>query len=120
MSLPDLGFRADNDNTRFRGGYPALYQLAKRDPDAALAVLHRLRDASCMHGIDDTDQPSGNDDIETHVAPDEPISMGEMAKPAQDGPDETWPEMLHEIGPANIHVLLRSAGGIAWPHIGEP
>lgn len=33
----------DNDNTRFRGGLPALKWLAKQDSDAARAVAAELR-----------------------------------------------------------------------------
>lgn len=101
---------------------PALNWLAKKNPDAALAVFHRLRDESCNFGaesnpgdLDPRDRSS--DDMETHVVPDEPVISETMAEPVQDGPDEVWPEMLHEVKP-DIHGMLRSAGGVALPWSG--
>ncbi|RWA64403.1 hypothetical protein [Mesorhizobium sp.] len=124
MTDNEVGACADNDNTtRFRGGSPALNWLAKKDPDAALAMFHRLRDEACGYGaeageayLDPRDR--NPDDAETHVAPDQPLTNETMAEPVQDGPDEWWPEMLHEIKP-DLHEMLRSAGGVAWPWCGE-
>ncbi|RWF66637.1 hypothetical protein [Mesorhizobium sp.] len=123
MTDNEVGACADNDNTRFRGGSPALNWLAKKDPDAALAMFHRLRDEACGYGaeageayLDPRDR--NPDDAETHVAPDQPLTSETLAEPAQDGPDEWWPEMLHEIKPG-LHEMLRSAGGVAWPWSGE-
>lgn len=102
---------------------PALNWLAKRDPDAALAILHRLRDETCHCGVDadvaNFDPRDRNpDDAETHDAPDLPLTSETMAEPIQDGPDEAHPEMLHEIKP-DLHGMLRSAGGVAMPWCGE-
>lgn len=102
---------------------PAVRWLAKKDPEAALAVLQRIRDEACTYGaetepgyLDPRDRSA--DDMETHVAPDAPITGETMAEPAQDGPDEIHPEMLHEIKPG-LHEMLRSAGGVAWPWCGR-
>lgn len=102
--------------------YPALSWLIKHDPEAALAVFHRLRDEYYSYGIEP--QASGHDprdrnadDAETHDAPDKELTGETMSEPAQDGPDEIWPEMLHEMKP-DLHEMLRSAGGIAWPWCG--
>ncbi|TIV72753.1 MAG: hypothetical protein E5V89_03900 [Mesorhizobium sp.] len=123
MTDSEVGACADNDNTRFRGGSPLLTWLAKKDADAALAMFHRLRDEACSYGaeageayLDPRDRNS--DDAETHVAPDQPLTSETMAEPVQDGPDEWWPEMLHEIKPG-LHEMLRSAGGVAWPWSGR-
>lgn len=101
---------------------PALTWLIKHDPDAALAVFHRLRDEHYSWGPEP--QPTGReplernaDDVETHDAPEAELTSESMSEPTQDGPDETWPEMLHEVKP-DIHAILRSAGGIAWPWCG--
>lgn len=102
--------------------HPALSWLIKHDPDAALAVFHRLRDEYYTYGIEP--QTNGHDprernadDAETHDAPDKELTGETMSESAQDGPDELWPEMLHEVKP-DIHEMLRSAGGIAWPWCG--
>ncbi|MBB4067417.1 hypothetical protein [Gellertiella hungarica] len=102
--------------------HPALSWLIKHDPEAALAVFHRLRDEYYTFGIDP--KPNGHDpremnadDAETHDAPDTELTGETMSEAAQDGPDEIWPEMLHEMEP-DIHEMLRSAGGIAWPWCG--
>ena len=102
--------------------HPALSWLIKHDPDAALAVFHRLRDEYYAYGIEP--QANGHDprernadDAETHDAPDTELTGETMTEAAQDGPDEVWPEMLHEVKP-DLHEMLRSAGGIAWPWCG--
>lgn len=102
--------------------HPALSWLIKHDPDAALAVFHRLRDEYYTYGIEP--QMSGHDprernadDAETHNAPDIALTGETMSEAGQDGPDEIWPEMLHEVKP-DIHEMLRSAGGVAWPWCG--
>lgn len=102
--------------------HPALSWLIKHDPDAALAVFHRLRDEYYAYGIEP--QANGHDprernadDAETHDAPDTELTGETMTEAAQDGPDEVWPEMLHEVKP-DLHEMLRSAGGTAWPWCG--
>ncbi|MGP2492294.1 hypothetical protein ACTDI4_11785 [Mesorhizobium sp. PUT5] len=102
---------------------PAIRWLAKQDPEAALAVLQRIRDENCSYGAEKTPayldpRDRSADDTESHVVPDHPLTSETMAEPVQDGPDEIWPEMLHEVKP-DIHSMLRSAGGFAWPWCGE-
>lgn len=101
---------------------PALNWLAKRDPEAALAIFHRIRDESCRYGVDaepDFDPHQRDpDDAETHDAPDELLTLETLAEPIHDGPDEVHLDMLHEVKP-DIHVMLRSAGGWATPWCGE-
>lgn len=100
----------------------ALNWLAKRDPEAALAIFHRLRDESCRYGVDAEPafDPRGRnpDDAEAHDAPDELLTSETMAEPVYDGPDDAHLDMLHEVKP-DIHVMLRSAGGWATPWCGE-
>lgn len=102
--------------------HPALYALAKQAPDAALAVFHRLRDESCTYVANTPRQEDGRganaDDAEIHIVPDEPLTSETMTEQGQDGPDEIGTEILHEVTP-DIHTMLRSAGGIAWPWCGE-
>ncbi|MBZ9904790.1 hypothetical protein LB557_02050 [Mesorhizobium sp. BR115XR7A] len=112
------GSIAANDNPRFRGGYPALNWLANQDRRAARAVLVEV--GNSRHQTHSAGAPAANvgDDIEVHDVPAEELSSTTMAEPTQDGPDEIWPEMLHEIKPS-VHALLRSAGGVAWPWCGR-
>ncbi|RWE35002.1 hypothetical protein [Mesorhizobium sp.] len=102
---------------------PAVRWLAKKDPDAALAVLQRIRDTTCTYGaevepgyLDPRDRNA--DDVETHAVPDAPATGETMVEPVQDGADEIHPEMLHEVKPG-LHEMLRSAGGLAWPWCGQ-
>lgn len=100
--------------------HPALTWLIKHDPDAALAVFHRLRDEYYTFSPEPASSAiyeANPDDAETHDAPDAEVTSESMSESAQDGPDETWPEMLHEVKP-DLHEMLRSAGGIAWPWCG--
>jgi hypothetical protein len=102
---------------------PALKWLIKNDPEAALAVFHRLRDEYYTFGGDPAAEPHMNpagysaDDVETHAVPDEARTSETMHYEVQDGPDEVSIEMLHEFRP-DLHTMLRSAGGIAWPWCG--
>lgn len=99
---------------------PALNWLIKHDPEAALAVFHRLRDEHYTHGPEPmatTTYEVSPDDVETHEAPEIEVTSDTMSAPVQDGPDERWPEMLHEVKP-DLHEMLRSAGGTAWPWSG--
>lgn len=102
---------------------PALKWLIKNDPEAALAVFHRLRDEYYAHGNDAAAAPYLNpavynaDDVETYSVPDEARTSETMFDEVQDGPDEVSMEVLHEIRP-ELHAMLRSAGGIAWPWCG--
>lgn len=101
---------------------PALYMLAKKDPDAALAVFYRLRDESCNYGAEPEPayldpRERSSDDMEAHAVPDEPLTSETMTESVSDGPDEVYAEMLHEVKP-DLHVMLRSAGGSAWPWCG--
>lgn len=107
--------------TKFRGGLPALRWLAKHDADAALAVWHAIRDAECAYVDCSPRQDSRDanaDDAETHIIPDVPLTSETMAEPTRDGPDETWPEMLHEIRPS-VDDMLSSIGWIEWPWCGQ-
>ncbi|MBB6299420.1 hypothetical protein [Rhizobium leucaenae] len=103
--------------------HPAMTWLIKNDPDAALAVFHRLRDDYYTHGDDHSGQPhldpreGSRDDAEAHDVPDVEHTSETMSESTQDGPDEVNPEMLHEVKPG-LHEMLRSAGGIAWPWCG--
>lgn len=109
--------------TKFRGGYPALGWLAKRDPVAAMAVLDAIRNSS--HQVRHVDAPGyldprdhSADDAETCVAPDDALTSETLAEPTQDGPDEIHAESLHEIKP-DLHGMLRCAGGLAFSWCGE-
>ncbi|MBB5273970.1 hypothetical protein HNR26_000008 [Rhizobium rosettiformans] len=99
---------------------PALTWLINHDSDAALAMFHRLRDEYYTCGSE-PEQPStipiSSADEELHDAPDEMLTAETMCSVAQNGPDEHWPEMLHSIEP-ELHEMLRSAGGVAWPWCG--
>lgn len=102
--------------------HPAMTWLIKHDPEAALAVFHRLRDEYYTHGEAAGDsylspRERNPDDIETHDIPDELHTGDSMSEAAPDGPDDINMEMLHELQP-DLHVMLRSAGGIAWPWCG--
>ncbi|GEM_PF-5372361 len=102
--------------------HPALSWLIKHDPDAALAVFHRLRD-EYYSPVFDPPTPGydprcvNTDDVETHHVATAEVTSETMSEATHDGPDEIWPEMLHEIKP-DIHEMLRSAGGVAWPWCG--
>jgi hypothetical protein len=102
---------------------PAVRWLAKKDPEAALAVLQRIRDESCNYGaevepgyLDPRDRSA--DDMETHVVPDEPLTSETMTEPVQDGPDEVYPEMLHEEQPSERDIC-QALGWIEWPRTGR-
>ena len=101
----------------YRYNYPALYELAKKNPDAALAVFHRLRDESYTH-VDAAPARDGRDantdDIETHVIPEEPLTSETMTEPVQDGPDGIAIDMLHEVRP-DVDEMLKGLGWIEWP-----
>lgn len=102
--------------------HPALTWLIKHDPDAALAVFHRLRDEYYTYGQESQTaylDPQGMnpDDAETHDVPGELYAGDTMSESAHDGPDEIKVEMLHKVKP-DLHEMLRSAGGIAWPWCG--
>jgi len=100
---------------------PALYALAKKNPDAALAVFHRLRDESYSH-VEAAPLHDGRDanvdDAEVHVVPDEPLTSETMSEMVQDGPDEIAIEVLHEVRPS-IDEMLKGLGWIEWPWCGE-
>ncbi len=109
---------------RFRGSYAALNWLAKPDRQAAVALMGAIMDSRANiaadadnHGHMDPHNVS-TDDIEAYGAPDDPLRFEAMADPAQDGPDELRPEVVHEVKP-DIHEMLRSAGGMAWPWCGK-
>ncbi|MER8841164.1 hypothetical protein NKH86_20785 [Mesorhizobium sp. M0913] len=101
--------RADNDNTRFRGGMRAVHWPAKEDPAAALAVLQEIRDTT---GQTRTEGAQGHlnprdanpDDAETHDVPGDEVTSETMVEPAQDGLDEVWPEVLHQIRPSERDI----------------
>lgn len=101
---------------------PALNWLIKHDPDAALAVFHRLRDNYYAYGSEskmshmDPKERSA-DDVECVEAPELETTSETMWESAQDGPDEICIEMIHSVSP-ELHEMLRSAGGIAWPWCG--
>ncbi|MEF2548905.1 hypothetical protein VQ045_17235 [Aurantimonas sp. E1-2-R+4] len=102
---------------------PTLHWLTKKDPDAALAIFHLLRGEGCAYVEPGNVAPHLNpvdrnpDDGETHEVPDGALTSETMSAPVEDGPDEVAVEMLHEVKP-DIHDMLRSAGGIAWPWSG--
>lgn len=118
----DGGHRADNDNTRYRGGYPAIQWLGRQEdgPALARAVLVEIGDATvsapgaATPSYLDPREPCA-DDTETHAVPDQPVSVTTMADTAQDGPDEVWPETLHEISPSERDTC-RALGWIEWPN----
>lgn len=102
---------------------PAVRWLAKKDPEAALAVLQRIRDERCNYGaetepvyLDPRDRSA--DDMETHAVPDEPLTSETMAESAQDGPDEVSAEMLHEEQPSERDIG-QALGWIEWPRTGR-
>lgn len=99
---------------------PALTWLINHDSDAALAMFHRLRDEYYTYDSE-PEQPSadysGSADEESHDAPDEALTSETMCSVTQNSPDEYWPEMLHSIEP-ELHEMLRSSGGVAWPWCG--
>lgn len=120
---------ADNDNQRGgyryrqRLAYPALRWLIKHDPEAALAVFHHIRNVSCTYG-EHAPSPSYFDpreysanDAETHEAPRKPWASLDDMIASGDGIDGANLDRLHEVRP-ELHELLRSAGGIAWPWCG--
>lgn len=120
---------ADNDNQRGgyryrqRLAYPALRWLIKYDPEAALAVFHHIRNVSCTYG-EHAPSPSYFDpreysanDAETHEAPRKPWASLDDMIASGDGIDGANLDRLHEVRP-ELHELLRSAGGIAWPWCG--
>lgn len=102
---------------------PPLTWLIKKDPEAALAVFHRLRDEYYTYGSEPSAGPHlrpasyNADDVETHSVPDAALSSDTMHFEVQDGPDQRAMEMLHEIKP-ELHAMLRSGGGLAWPWCG--
>lgn len=118
-SLAAAALFAANDNARFRGGYPALTWLTKKDKPAAREVWRRICDARQQTNSEaDGFNPTGYspDDAE-HSVPDVELTSETMSEPVADGPDEVWTEALHEIKPG-IHTMLRCAGGVAWPWCG--
>lgn len=107
--------------TTYRGGLPALKWLIKQDPEAALAVWLAMRDEACAHadaGSRHDGRDANPDDAESHVVPDEPLTSETMAEPAQDGPDEIHPEMLHEIRPSE-RDMFQALGWFEWPVTGR-
>lgn len=113
--------KSDNDSVRFRGGFPALKWLAKRDPDAAAAIWKRIRSAASTEAPIPEQQAYLNpveriaDDAGPHVVPDEVVTSETMAEPVQDGPDEVWPDMLHEVRPSERDICS-ALGWIEWPN----
>lgn len=108
---------------KYRGGYPALNWLAKKDPAAARAVLDAIRDSSSqMHHAEEPGyldpRDHSTDDAETCVAPDEVLTAETMSEPMRDGPDEIHAESLHEIHPSE-RDLCRALGWIEWPYTGR-
>jgi hypothetical protein len=101
----------------YRGGHPAFNWLVKQDKHLAAMVLAELRDARLQTHSETSNnlQLTGGDDMETHAVPDEPITSETMAEPLQDGPDEVWPDMLHEIRPSERDIC-RALGWIEWPN----
>lgn len=87
--------------------HPAMTWLIKNDPDAALAVFHRLRDEYYTHGEESgkrqtSDEP---DDVEAPTASTEEISADNLGAPTDSGPDELHGEFLHEVKPS-ISLML--------------
>jgi len=102
---------------------PAVRWLAKKDPEAALAVLQRIRDETCNYGaeavpayLDPRDRSA--DDAETHDVPDKLLTSETMTESVSDGPDEVFPEMLHEEQPSERDIG-RALGWIEWPFTGR-
>jgi hypothetical protein len=109
----------DNDNARFRGGYPALNVLAKHNPEAAREAWRLICDARQQTQCDvpPIDGEYNADDAD-HIAPDVELTSETMLSPTAEGPDDIHVETLHEIKPG-IHTMLRAAGGVAWPWCGQ-
>jgi len=85
---------------------PALRWLIKADPNAALAVWHRIRDDECQHF-----DPAGTVDHHPEGA--------HRPDATEEGPDDVSPEMLHEIRPS-VDELIAAAGWFEWPNAGGP
>lgn len=115
---PKLRVGKSEPMTIYRGGHPALNWLAKNDPDAALAVLQRLRDGEPQTYVEPSTSIASGDDAEAHGVLEEPVTFGELTEAAQDGPDEVAPEMLHDDQPSERH-LLAAIGWIEWPIAGR-
>ncbi|TIL64487.1 hypothetical protein [Mesorhizobium sp.] len=113
----------DNDNARFRGGLPSLKWLHGKAPEAAKAIAAEIRNA--RHQAHTDAAPSflnpisaTPDDVEVHTVPDEAVTSETMAETVQDGPDEVWQEVLHEIRPTERDIC-RALGWIEWPYTGR-
>lgn len=113
----------NNDNTRFRGGLPSLKWLLGRTPDGARAVALEIRNARHQTHADSVPGflnpiSTTSDDTETHSVPGDELTSETMAEPSQDGPDEVWQEVLHEIRPTERDIC-RSLGWTEWPFTGR-
>lgn len=101
----------------------AVHWPAKKDPAAALAVLQEIRDTigeTRTEGAQGYLNPrdANPDDAETHDVPGDEVTSETMAEPAQNGLDEVWPEVLHQIWPSERDIC-RALGWIEWPRTGR-
>ncbi|RWN99374.1 hypothetical protein [Mesorhizobium sp.] len=113
----------DNDNARFRGGLPSLKWLHGKAPEAANAVAAEIRNARNQTHTDAAPSflnpiSATPDDVEVHTVPDEAVTSETMAETVQDGPDEIWKEVLHEIRPTERDIC-GALGWIEWPCTGR-
>lgn len=90
-------------------GLIAAARPAKEDPAAALAVLQEIRDTTGQTRTEGAQgylnpRDANPDDAETHDMPGDEVTSETMVEPAQDGLDEVWPEVLHQIRPSERDI----------------
>lgn len=125
MTIDIGGLEPANDDThaRYRGGYPALKWLLKRDPQAARVAMAEIGDSTFQTRGNGTasylnPREATADDREGYSVPDKPVSADTLAEQLQDGPDRFLPETLHEIRPTEREVFM-ALGWIEWPVTGR-